>query len=114
QKQRIMEDLDRFKIALNNNMHNLSANSLSDLISRYKCGDIDELISMRESLALVIHEKRSNLEILKSSLSTLENDIRSREQRIEHLEEEEVKMHKKENLLKHAKYLKGEIDGFIS
>jgi DNA repair exonuclease SbcCD ATPase subunit len=113
-KNKLEEELIGIESILTQYLHSLSVDSLAALVSKYNCRNIDDLITKRQTLEKVVEEKTNSLKAFERSKSILEEDIKTRTQTIRNLEEKESLMHKKENYLRHAKYLRGEIDGFIS
>jgi hypothetical protein len=92
----------------------LSVNSLDILVRKHNCETLDQLITKRQTLEKLIEEREKSLSIIQKSKISLEQDVEAREQTIRVLEAKESQLPDKENFLRHARYLRGEIDGFIS
>lgn len=111
-KQAIISDLTEVQRQLDNDLSSLSFNSLDDLVNQYDCQSVDEVMTERSRLEVLIEEKRETFDFLLKERFSLTSDIKARELRIKELSEKEFTMLKKDNELKHVKYLRGEIDGF--
>jgi DNA repair exonuclease SbcCD ATPase subunit len=92
----------------------MSVDSLDALASKHNCRTLDQLIMERQTLEKLIKERAKSLRIIEKSKISLERDIQARDRAIEQLEAKESQVREKENFLRHARYLRGEIDGFIS
>ena len=87
---------------------------MNDLLDDFQCKGIDELIIKRKTIENGLKDKEKLLGILRGQILSLAEDIKNREANITKLSQKKVTMSEKENELKHVKYLRGEIDGFIS
>ncbi len=114
EKQVITTDLDGLQQQLEEYLHNLSSDGLDELTGKFECQTIDELLTKRKTLEVRIEERNKSLNSLKLLIASLEADIEARKARIEELSAKEIEMKDKENELRHVKYLRGEVDGFIS
>jgi DNA repair exonuclease SbcCD ATPase subunit len=61
-----------------------------------------------------IASKKKLLDVVRAQISSLKDDIKNRDTTITKLEQKEAIVYKKVNELHHVKFLRGEIDGFIS
>jgi hypothetical protein len=95
-------------------LQELLTSSLDDLLDHFQCNTIDQLITKRKTLENSLKDKEKLLGILRGQILSLAEDIESREPNITKLLQKKVTMSEKENELRHVKYLRGEIDGFIS
>ena len=85
-----------------------------DFFSRFGVEDISSLKVRRSKLETGIDVKSRSHRSLKLEVNGLEGDIESRNARISKLEKDERELRERENELRHVKFLKGEVDGFIS
>ncbi len=114
QLQNIISSIDDLKNNLQEYLQELSTSSLNELLDRFQCKGIDELIIKRKSVENGLKDKEKLLGILRGQILSLTEDIKNREANITKLSQKKVTMSEKENELQHVKYLRGEIDGFIS
>jgi DNA repair exonuclease SbcCD ATPase subunit len=114
QKKDIVNDIDQLKSKLQKYLQELSVNSLVDLLENQYCNTIDEIIIKRKTMENSLDAKRRFLDILTTQASILKDDIKNREFNIKKLSQKARILSDKENELRHVKYLRGEIDGFIS
>ena len=114
QMQSIINAINQLKDEQQQYLRETLAESLVDLISRFHCKDVDGLIIKRKTTETSLAGKRKLLGMIRGQISSLEEDIKNREVTIAKLSQNEAIMFKKENELRHVKYLRGEIDGFIS
>jgi DNA repair exonuclease SbcCD ATPase subunit len=113
-RNKLEKELTKTESILTEYIHTLPVDNLDILVNEHDCKNIDELMTKRQTLEKLVEEKTNSLNTFKRSKFILEEDVKTREQTIRNIEEKESQMHKKENYLRHAKYLRGEIDGFIS
>ena len=93
----------------------LAIESIHQLLRNNNCESLEKLITKRKVLEYSILDLREDvIQPLKELYSNLEKDISDRMTLIIELESKELELHKKENEIRHIKYLRGEIDGFIS
>jgi DNA repair exonuclease SbcCD ATPase subunit len=114
QKKNIINDIDQLKRKRQEYLQELLVTTLDDLLKNLHCSTIDEIIIKRKTLENSLDAKRRFLDILTKQASTLKNDIKNRESNIKKLSQKIRILADKENELRHVKYLRGEIDGFIS
>lgn len=95
-------------------LREFSAHELKDFLSKFKCERIDDLLAKRKSIDTSINEKEGIVRSLKEEIISIENDIKQRKARLEELSKKEEKLERISRELKHVKFLRGEIDGFIS
>jgi DNA repair exonuclease SbcCD ATPase subunit len=110
----IIDDLTPLKSKQQQYLRNLLAVSFDDLICRFECKTIDEIIITRKTIEASITSKQKLLDIVRSEIYSLKEEIKNRESTLVQLSQKETIMLEKENELRHVKYLRGEIDGFIS
>ena len=113
-KKNIVNDIDQMKSKLQEYLQELLVISLDDLLKNLHCSNIDEIIIKRKTIENSLGTKRRFLDILTKQASTLRDDIKNRESSIKKLSQKVRILSDKENELRHVKYLRGEIDGFIS
>ncbi len=93
----------------------LSMESIDQLTRKNNSESIEKLITKRKVLEHSILDLREDvIQPLKELFSNLERDISNRKAVIRQLEAKESEISQKENEIRHVKYLRGEIDGFIS
>ena len=93
----------------------LSMESIDQLTRKNNSESIEKLITKRKVLEHSILDLREYvIQPLKELFSNLEMDISNRKAVISQLEAKESEISQKENEIRHVKYLRGEIDGFIS
>lgn len=114
QKKNIINDIDQLKRKRQECLQELLVTTLDDLLKNLHCSTIDEIIIKRKTLENSLDAKRRFLDILTKQASTLKDDIKNRESNIKKLSQKIRILADKENELRHVKYLRGEIDGFIS
>jgi DNA repair exonuclease SbcCD ATPase subunit len=113
-KKNIVNDIDQLKSKLQEYLQELLVISLDDLLKNLHCSTIDEIIIKRKTIENSLGTKRRFLDILTKQALTLKDDIKNRESSIKKLSQKVRILSDKENELRHVKYLRGEIDGFIS
>ena len=113
-KKNIVNDIDQLKSKLQEYLQELLVISLDDLLKNLHCITIDEIIIKRKTIENSLAAKRRFLDILTKQALTLKDDIKNRESSIKKLSQKVRILSDKENELRHVKYLRGEIDGFIS
>jgi len=113
-KKNIVNDIDQLKNKLQEYLQELLVTSLDDLLKNLQCSTIDEIIIKRKTMENSLGTKKRFLDILTRQVLMLKNDIKNRESNIKKLSQKVRIMSEKENELRHVKYLRGEIDGFIS
>ncbi|MGI0073336.1 MAG: AAA family ATPase [Nitrosotalea sp.] len=103
---------------MNSNMlkilHEFSVRELKDFLSKFKCVRIDELLVKHKSLNTRLDDREKILKSIKDEVISIEEDIKQRKARLKELAQKEEKLEQESRELKHVKFLKGEIDGFIS
>jgi DNA repair exonuclease SbcCD ATPase subunit len=116
QEARIVNDIDHLNSMMREYIQELSddCHSLDDLLKNLESDSVDELIIKRKTIENDANAQRRFLDRLTTQVLMLQDDIRRRESDITKLLEKEKNMIDKENELRHVKYLRGEIDGFIS
>ena len=113
-KKNIVNDIDQLKSKLQEYLQELLVISLDDLLKNLHCITIDEIIIKRKTIENSLAAKKKFLDILIKQALTLKDDIKNRESSIKKLSQKVRILSDKENELRHVKYLRGEIDGFIS
>jgi DNA repair exonuclease SbcCD ATPase subunit len=88
--------------------------TVEEFLSRFEAEDISSLKVRRKELETGVKEKSRSHKSLKLEVEGLEKDIEGRNGRIAKLEKDERELRERENELRHVKFLKGEVDGFIS
>jgi DNA repair exonuclease SbcCD ATPase subunit len=81
---------------------------------RFRCKSVDDLVIKRKAIETSVAEQKKVLDMLRREVLSLIEDVKNREENITKLSEKEADMLKKEDEMRHVKYLRGEIDGFIS
>ncbi len=115
QKKNIVNDIAQLKNKLlQKHLQKLSVTTLDDLLKNFHCNTIDEIIIKRKTMENSLDSKRKFLDLLTKQALTLKDDIKNRESNIKKLLQKARVLSDKENELRHIKYLRGEIDGFIS
>ena len=114
QKKNIVNDIDQLKSKLQEYLQELLVTNLDDLLENLHCSTIDEIIIKRKTMENSLDAKRRFLDILIRQASLLKDDIKNRESNVKKLLQKARILSEKENELRHVKYLRGEIDGFIS
>jgi exonuclease SbcC len=93
----------------------MSIESIDQLTRKNNSESIEKLITKRKVLEHSILDLREDvIQPLKELFSDLETEIFNRKAVISQLEAKESEISQKENEIRHIKYLRGEIDGFIS
>ena len=113
-KKNIVNDIDQLKSELQEYLQELLVTSLDDLLKNLQCSTVDEIIIKRKTMENSLGAKKRFLDILTRQALMLKDDIKNRESNIKKLSQKVRLMSEKENELRHVKYLRGEIDGFIS
>ena len=85
-----------------------------DFFSRFGVEDISSLKVRRSKLETGIDVKSRSHSSLNLEIEGLEGDTTKRKVAIAKLEKDERELRERENELRHVKFLKGEVDGFIS
>ena len=110
----IINDITQLKKKQQQYLSDLLAVSLDDLTHRFECKTIDEILVKRKTMEASIANKQKISDMVKIQIASLKEEIKNREATITKLSQKEIIMAKKENEMRHVKYLRGEIDGFIS
>jgi DNA repair exonuclease SbcCD ATPase subunit len=113
-KKNIVNDIHQLKSKLQEYLQELLVTSLDDLLKNLQCNAVDEIIIKRKTMENSLGAKKRFLDILTRQALMLKDDIKNRESNIKKLSQKVRIMSEKENELRHVKYLRGEIDGFIS
>lgn len=93
----------------------LSMESIEQLTFKNHSESIEKLITKREVLEhSILDLKEDVIEPLKDLSANLESDIIARKTVLGQLKTKELEISQKENEIRHVRYLRGEIDGFIS
>lgn len=110
----IINDITQLKKKQQQYLSDLLAVSLDDLTHRFECKTIDEILVKRKTMEATIANKQKISDMVEIQIASLKEEIKNREATITKLSQKEIIMAKKENEMRHVKYLRGEIDGFIS
>jgi DNA repair exonuclease SbcCD ATPase subunit len=110
----IINDITQLKKKQQQYLSDLLAVSLDDLTYRFECKTIDEILVKRKTMEASIANKQKISDMVEIQIASLKEEIKNREATITKLSQKETIMAKKENEMRHVKYLRGEIDGFIS
>ncbi|MGA8913308.1 MAG: SMC family ATPase [Nitrososphaeraceae archaeon] len=110
----IINDITQLKNEQQQYLSDLLAVSLDDLTHRFECKIIDEILVKRKTMEASIANKQKISDMVEIQIASLKEEIKNREATITKLSQKETIMAKKENEMRHVKYLRGEIDGFIS
>ena len=110
----IINDITQLKNEQQQYLSDLLAVSLDDLTHRFECKSIDEILVKRKTMEASIANKQKISDMVEIQIASLKEEIKNREASIIKLSQKETIMGKKENEMRHVKYLRGEIDGFIS
>ena len=110
----IINDITQLKNKQQQYLSDLLAVSLDDLTHRFECKTIDEILVKRKTMEASIANKEKISDMVEIQIASLKEEIKNREASITKLSQKETIMAKKENEMRHVKYLRGEIDGFIS
>jgi DNA repair exonuclease SbcCD ATPase subunit len=110
----IIDDLTQLKNKQQEYLRSLLTVSLDDLIHHFECKTIDEILIKRKTIEVSITNKQKLLDIVGMEIHSLREEIKNRESTLVQLSQKEAIILEKENELRHVKYLRGEIDGFIS
>ena len=113
-KKKIINDIEDSKRELRRYLQELLVTDLDVLLGNLQCSNIDEIIIKRKTMENSLDVKRRFLDMLTKQALTLKDDIKNRESKIKKLSQKVKILADKENELRHVKYLRGEIDGFIS
>ena len=114
-KEQTSNNLKNLEHELSQIYRDLSMESVDQLTRKNNSESIEKLITKRKVLEHSILDLREDvIQPLKELFSNLEMDISSRKAVISQLEAKESEISQKENEIRHVKYLRGEIDGFIS
>ncbi|CAN5863599.1 hypothetical protein BH23THE1_BH23THE1_24930 [soil metagenome] len=100
--------------SLNKYLQQISIEELDEFYNRFKCKDINEIITRINTLETSIVGKKDGLKSLDSEIMFLKEDIKARRERILFLRNKKGQKLEKEEELRYVNFLKGEIDGFIS
>lgn len=114
QKKSIVKDVNQLENMLHGYLRELLITDLDDLLKNLQCSNLDEIIIKRKTIENSLDVKRRFLDMLTKQSLTLKEDIKNRESNIKKLSHKVKILADKENELRHVKYLRGEIDGFIS
>jgi DNA repair exonuclease SbcCD ATPase subunit len=110
----IINDITQLKNKQQQYLSDLLAVSLDDLTHRFECKIIDEILVKRKTMEASIANKQKISDMVEIQIASLKEEMKNREATIRKLSQKETIMAKKENEMRHVKYLRGEIDGFIS
>jgi DNA repair exonuclease SbcCD ATPase subunit len=110
----IIDDLIQLKNKQQEYLRSLLTVSLDDLMHNFECKTIDEILIKRKTIEASIASKQKLLDIVGMEIHSLTEEIKNRESTLVQLLQKEAIIQEKENELRHVKYLRGEIDGFIS
>ena len=114
-KDQTSNNLKNLEHELSQIYRDLSMESIDQLTRKNNSESIEKLITKRKVLEHSILDLREDvIQPLKELFSNLEMDISNRKAVISQLEAKESEISQKENEIRHVKYLRGEIDGFIS
>ncbi|MGA7900265.1 MAG: SMC family ATPase [Nitrososphaeraceae archaeon] len=114
-KDQTSNNLKNLEHELSQIYRDLSMESIDQLTRKNNSESIEKLITKRKVLEHSILDLREYvIQPLKELFSNLEMDISNRKAVISQLEAKESEVSQKENEIRHVKYLRGEIDGFIS
>ncbi|MGH9986127.1 MAG: hypothetical protein ACRD8W_19465, partial [Nitrososphaeraceae archaeon] len=113
-KKNIVNEIDQLKSKLQEYLQEFLVTSLDDLLKNLQYSAVDEIIIKRKTMENSLGTKKRFLDILTTQVLMLKDDIKNRESNIKKLSQKVRIMSEKENELRHVKYLRGEIDGFIS
>lgn len=114
-KDQTSNNLKNLEHELSQIYRDLSMESIDQLTRKNNSESIEKLITKRKVLEHSILDLREDvIQPLKELFSNLEMDISNRKAAISQLEAKESEISQKENEIRHVKYLRGEIDGFIS
>ena len=114
-KNQTSNNLKNLEHELSQIYRDLSMESIDQLTRKNNSESIEKLITKRKVLEHSILDLREYvIQPLKELFSNLEMDISNRKAVISQLEAKESEISQKENEIRHVKYLRGEIDGFIS
>jgi DNA repair exonuclease SbcCD ATPase subunit len=113
-KKNIVNEIDQLKSKLQEYLQEFLVTSLDDLLKNLQYSAVDEVIIKRKTMENSLGAKKRFLDILTTQVLMLKDDIKNRESNIKKLSQKVRIMSEKENELRHVKYLRGEIDGFIS
>jgi DNA repair exonuclease SbcCD ATPase subunit len=110
----IINDITQLKKKQQQYLSDLLAVSLDDLTHRFECKTIDEILVKRKTMEASFTNKQKISDMVEIQIASLKEEIKNMETTITKLSQNETIMAKKENEMRHVKYLRGEIDGFIS
>ena len=114
-KDQTSNNLKNLEHELSQIYRDLSMESIDQLTRKNNSESIEKLITKRKVLEHSILDLREYvIQPLKELFSNLEMDISIRKAVLSQLEAKESEISQKENEIRHVKYLRGEIDGFIS
>ena len=114
-KNQATSNLKNLEIELGDIYRDLSMESIEQLTSKNHSESIEKLITKRKVIEHSILDLREDvIEPLKELSANLESDITARKAMLGQLKIKELEISQKENEIRHVKYLRGEIDGFIS
>ena len=99
---------------LKQTLKELRVKNIEDLLNRFTCESLDRMLAKEDVLTSSINEKVEELKKAKEASHKIERDVKTRRTRIKGLESKEKEKEVLDLRLKHTKFLKGEIDGFIS
>lgn len=106
--------LDTSKQNLQTALKAISVTSTKKLLEKFGSESIDELLKMHNTFKTRIEEKSKQVSSQQKSLNQLLEEVKERKKRIELLKKKEKELVEKQKELRHVKFLKGEIDGFLS
>ncbi|CAE6485876.1 AAA family ATPase [Candidatus Nitrosotenuis uzonensis] len=117
----LKSELDEHQSILKASKHNLqtalkaiSVTNTKKLLEKFECESIDKLLGEHTGFKIRIEEKSDKVSSQQQSLNQLLGEIKERKKRIESLKQKEEELAEKQKELRHVKFLKGEIDGFLS
>jgi exonuclease SbcC len=114
-KNQAISNLKNLEDELSDIYRDLSMESIEQLTSKNHSESIEKLITKRKVLEHSILDLREDvIEPLKELSANLESDITAKKTLLGQLKTMELEISQKENEIRHVKYLRGEIDGFIS
>lgn len=114
QKKNIVKEVSQSENTLRECLQELVITDLDDLLKNLQCSNLDEIIIKRKTIENSLDVKRRFLDMFTKQSLTLKEDIKNRESNIKNLSQKGKILADKENELRHVRYLRGEIDGFIS
>jgi len=110
----LQTNLKEQKDSLNSILTSFGIDNIEALLSKFEVSNISSLREKRARLDESISSKQVQLKKENDEFEKIGQDITGRRDKIAKIEKEEGELKEKEKEIRHVKFLKGEIDGFVA